>query len=606
MSSIDFQALPRELHREIAKWTHPREIMNLALTSKSFNQDFEPILYHTVVLRSRLQGQRLCRAIDADSECHLRHRCQIKHFGIVLPLYTDLPPVENILSICDNITDLFVLGDSAIFLQEMGHLLEGRAEAGQIHVSRLSLDVLEFCGPQKGPTHADFDGGVDIPGPLPRLFSGLTHLDVRTAVATDDWDHWAGLAALPALTHLGFHVSRGQPAPVQIMKGALAQCTTLRVLILFHPGTGGKDCDDVDMDDSRFCLRQYLSAIPLHIIEPDPAFVNTTMPSVTIIQASLNKTASWKTCRTNVQLTAACQTESTAKDKATSKKQAGQDRLVAIEDQQQRHTAYAATAHHPVDRPLGPLSSKIHDIPREGEDAPYASGGESKTDQDSDGYPQPESGEEDPSDESDTEDDDITSDSAETKKQKKRKPSRGRGRSFQKSARPQKRPVQTSKPSKKPEKTLSKKSGFAPDDQKLHFKSKANTPAPEDDSMRRSNSLKAVIPKGARSTRRERQMGPQGSSARHFQFTGYGNNVVEAYLDQTGDDSESEDEEMEPADDSAIPPVAGPAFAATDDSSFQLLRNSASKPPRESRRLSSGALTAHKKGYNAISVKEVG
>ncbi|KAF7344651.1 hypothetical protein MVEN_01625300 [Mycena venus] len=248
-----FQALPRELHQEIVKWTKTPDVLPLALVSKSFNEDFEQILYRTIVLRDVMRIQQFCRAIDSNSDRrHRQRRNQIKHIAFVLPMPVCIPSASRILSMCDKIIDIFVLGGDAAFLHDAGKLLEKRA--GQMQVSRLSADVLELCNYHQG-LKADW-----LPGPFPNFLSRLTHLSVRSEVYNHGWVEWAGLAALPALTHLAFQVWGGQPAPVQLLEGALAHCASLRVLILFHP-RDREGYDHIGIRDERFSMNVCADAI---------------------------------------------------------------------------------------------------------------------------------------------------------------------------------------------------------------------------------------------------------------------------------------------------------------------------------------------------------
>ncbi|KAJ7245347.1 hypothetical protein B0H12DRAFT_1127573 [Mycena haematopus] len=253
-----FQALPCELHPEIARWAKPQEIVALALASKLFHQDFEPILYHTVVLYDKMQCQQLYNAIHTNSVRHLQRRSRIKYLGFVLPMDTSFPSAEQILSLCDDIVDIFILSGGSIFLQSVGQLLERRAD--QIHVSRLSVDVVDMCNELPVVRRQPLSSSRPIPGPFISLFSRLTHLDVRSVVEKDDWSYWTGLAALPALTHLAFHVWGRRPAPIRILTKALVHCKSLRVLVLFHAGKGG-EYNGLDIRDSRFRIRECTDAL---------------------------------------------------------------------------------------------------------------------------------------------------------------------------------------------------------------------------------------------------------------------------------------------------------------------------------------------------------
>ncbi|KAJ6453183.1 hypothetical protein C8R45DRAFT_1039788 [Mycena sanguinolenta] len=255
--SRGFRSLPCELHREIVRWSKPKDIMALTLTSESFNQNFEPILYRTVVLHDEMQCRQLYRAIDTSSPRHLQRRSQIKHLGFVFPQYYAWSAAEKILSTCDDIVDFFILGGDSLFSRSVGELAEQRAR--QIRISRLSVDVLSMCKdlPHKHQPSTRFVN----PGPFSRLFSRLTHLDVRSDVEKDEWSHWTRLATLPALTHLAFHVWGGRPAPFQVLTKALIHCKSLRVLILFHTEKSGERHDNIGIHDSRFCIRQCTDAI---------------------------------------------------------------------------------------------------------------------------------------------------------------------------------------------------------------------------------------------------------------------------------------------------------------------------------------------------------
>lgn len=206
-----------------------------------------------------MHAEQFYHAIISDSDRHAQRRNHIKHVGFVLPTRNTCASAKGILSVCDGLLDFAVIGGDVPFLRHSGQQLEAQAGQMRMRLSRLTVDVVELCKPEASNRRNRSSPDSWIPASYPHLFSHLTHLDVRSSLQEDAWAPWAGLASLPLLTHLAFHVDGGRPAPVQVLRGALAHCTSLRVLILLIPGDG--KYDDVVISDDRFCVKACVDAV---------------------------------------------------------------------------------------------------------------------------------------------------------------------------------------------------------------------------------------------------------------------------------------------------------------------------------------------------------
>ncbi|KAJ7733073.1 hypothetical protein DFH07DRAFT_141489 [Mycena maculata] len=243
-----FQALPPELHREIIKCARLPDIVSVSLTCRTFNHEAESFLYHTIVLHDTVHATQLWRAICSDSSRHVDRRKQIKHIGFAF-IAVLTHPFKAVLSACDGIQTLAIIGWESTFSWGVAQLLEERM--GQMpHLSRLTLDVISLCHSEPQDSEMESNPSL-IPGAFPQLFGQLTHLDVRSTLEEDRWALWAGLASLPLLTHLAFHMW-GRDLPVKILNGALAHCAALQVLVLL--GDGADKYPDLTIRDDRFCI----------------------------------------------------------------------------------------------------------------------------------------------------------------------------------------------------------------------------------------------------------------------------------------------------------------------------------------------------------------
>ncbi|KAF7348717.1 hypothetical protein MVEN_01390600 [Mycena venus] len=209
------------------------------------------------------------------------------------------------------------------------------------------------------------------------------------------------------------------------------------------------------------------------------------------IHPAVNAGVEKKSRRTKAEMVQVREDEATAKAHAALEQRKAEKRLAMLEDQQRRtDITYAATANHPVDKPL---KARVPDV-NPSDSKAHSSGADSGSGEDSDEYAQAEDEE---SEESEEDDADDASDEDEPKKKKKKGTTRAKivaahttqdstgtpavedAAKAPKRKAPDNTKAAASKKSKKND--LKKKSGL--DDRRSKSQAKGASSAPEDDSM---------------------------------------------------------------------------------------------------------------------------
>ncbi|TFK74228.1 hypothetical protein BDN72DRAFT_955862 [Pluteus cervinus] len=202
--------LPSELEREIfelAARSDPSNRLNYLLTAQRTNIWLEHIIYETVT--------QVYRAGRADN-------------SLTFPV-----PSEH----RRRVRDLLLGGtvDSALATEALKQCPEVTNLALWCSVTRDTLDIISHLPLRR--LSADFYRlmiSINRDNTYTRLplssFQGLTHLEFSSYCS--DWQECRELAELPRLTHLSFN----KGAPSVVLRGALAECKAMQVLVwlVFH------------------------------------------------------------------------------------------------------------------------------------------------------------------------------------------------------------------------------------------------------------------------------------------------------------------------------------------------------------------------------------
>ncbi|KAJ7445046.1 hypothetical protein FB451DRAFT_1148878 [Mycena latifolia] len=207
---------PEDLERlifEIASFSYPGVMPTLLLVAQRVKIWIEPLLYMVLYNgsvqsgkgRTLLQLRNLIRSRPSSVfQDYVRH--------VYLSGFDEHVTVVDILSACPSTTDLKLL-------PFWGRGPELLPILGAMPLQRLALHLGLIFTASEAP--------VDFAHPL---FLRITHLELGGWPNDDEgWAAWAGLAQLPALTHLAFHNNLVLPP---VCQSALAQCPSLAALVI--------------------------------------------------------------------------------------------------------------------------------------------------------------------------------------------------------------------------------------------------------------------------------------------------------------------------------------------------------------------------------------
>ncbi|KAJ6505218.1 hypothetical protein C8R45DRAFT_972038 [Mycena sanguinolenta] len=203
-------SLPPELEREIFEATatiFPALIPTLLRVCQRVHVWIEPLLYR--VLRISKTGMNSAKILSLVDSKTLVLQTGVRH--LYIPTYHNdgsIALYKNLLATCSRCINLSI--DGPVDREFLGFLDKMRPRM-------LAFTVPEmFLAPDlRGFTH--------------RLFVSVTHLDIYHGDEPElNWEHWSGLASLPALTHLALShpISRG------ILSRVVAECRRLSVIVV--------------------------------------------------------------------------------------------------------------------------------------------------------------------------------------------------------------------------------------------------------------------------------------------------------------------------------------------------------------------------------------
>ncbi|KAJ7100695.1 hypothetical protein B0H15DRAFT_943991 [Mycena belliarum] len=232
--------LPTELEREIfetAALMHPPDSPSLLRVARRVHFWIEPFLYRVIRLDRLPVSEAVRQAMRAKPASFFRD--SVRHL-FLNPALWSADEVHALLRLCPRLESLYTLGEFST-----PALLP--ALQGLPHLRR-------WGGPLDGlfGTHA----AIDLAQPF---FRRITHLDLFDAAHNGDVRLAAGLAALPALTHLCLNNTVG----AGFVRQVLADCARLRVLVhLWNPflsGSAREIAANPPVPDARFVVGVFVN-----------------------------------------------------------------------------------------------------------------------------------------------------------------------------------------------------------------------------------------------------------------------------------------------------------------------------------------------------------
>ncbi|KAJ7705461.1 hypothetical protein B0H17DRAFT_669126 [Mycena rosella] len=197
---------PAELEREIFETTalmHPKTIPVLLRVTRRVHIWIEPLLYRVIQLNRLKTAYGIRRAMQTNPARFFQDN--VRHLLLSPIVFTEQECLA-LLSVCPKLVSFYAFG--GVLTPAMLPILQDMA-----HVRRWSSRLSSLFGSVPA---------IDLSIPF---FRNITHIDIFEAVA-DDTQTARGLAALPALTHVGLNNRTRAGVPRRLLN----ECIHLQVL----------------------------------------------------------------------------------------------------------------------------------------------------------------------------------------------------------------------------------------------------------------------------------------------------------------------------------------------------------------------------------------